>query len=258
MAILPPGTILQLMYLRERLAKIRPGRFIEIGPGAGNISSLLLSMGWQGTAYDLEPLTVAKIERRFSGEIASGRYKAKNQDWLKADQKELCDLVISCMVMEHFDERGERQFIDRARQCLKYGGQMISIVPGSPKHWGIEDEIAGHYRRYTADSARSLLSSAGWDVKHTAGLTFPLSNILFPLSNFLVHRSEALKLELSMLERTKKSGIRDVPMKTKFPRIFWLILNRWTMFPLHILQKIFRKSHRAMVIYVEATPPVLP
>jgi hypothetical protein len=33
MRILPPGTILQLMYLRERLINIQQRRFIEAGPG---------------------------------------------------------------------------------------------------------------------------------------------------------------------------------------------------------------------------------
>ena len=46
--VLPPGTILQLMYLRERLENIKPGRFIEIGPGSGEISGLLLDLGWTG------------------------------------------------------------------------------------------------------------------------------------------------------------------------------------------------------------------
>jgi 16S rRNA A1518/A1519 N6-dimethyltransferase RsmA/KsgA/DIM1 with predicted DNA glycosylase/AP lyase activity len=70
------------MYLRERLAHLPPGRFIEIGPGAGNISALLLSMGWGGVAYDLEPSTVAALEQRFAPEIRAGRYRAVNQDWV--------------------------------------------------------------------------------------------------------------------------------------------------------------------------------
>ncbi len=48
MRVLPPGTILQLMYLRERLRDINPGRFIEIGPGSGEVTSVLLELGWGG------------------------------------------------------------------------------------------------------------------------------------------------------------------------------------------------------------------
>lgn len=254
MAILPPGTLLQLMYLKERLQGLRPGHFVEIGPGAGHLSALLLSFGWSGVAYDLEPSTVSAVVERFEGEISAGRFRVVNENWLAVRDAERFDLVLSCMVMEHFDDAGERAFIDRAESSLVPGGMMIAIVPGSPSHWGIEDEIAGHYRRYTADSASALLSAAGWRVKHTAGLTFPISNMLLPLSNFLVRRSEARKLSLSMVERTKQSGIRDVPMKTTFPPVLRLLLNERTMFLPHLVQKVFRGSKRAMVLYIEATP----
>ncbi|OUL88689.1 class I SAM-dependent methyltransferase [Paraburkholderia hospita] len=254
MATLPPGTLLQLMYLKERLRAVPPGRFVEIGPGAGHISALLLSLGWHGVAYDLEPSTIDALNRRFPAETADGRYVAVNGDWLNATENEKVDLVVSCMVLEHLDDAGEKAFVDQAHRSLSSNGRMITIVPGSQEHWGIEDEIAGHYRRYTADSASALFDGADWHVNHTAGLTFPISNMLFPLSNFLVRRSEAKKLTLSMVERTKKSGIRDVPMKTNFPNIFGLLLNERAMYPLHLLQKAFRSSSRAMVLYVETVP----
>jgi SAM-dependent methyltransferase len=255
MIILPPGTLLQLMYLKERLRAVKPGRFLEIGPGAGHASSLLLSLGWRGTAYDLERSTIATLERRFAGEIATGRYSVAIGDWLEMKCDEQFDLVFSCMVMEHLDAKGELLFIDRARRNLRGEGQMVAIVPASPQHWGIEDEIAGHYRRYTAKSMMALLNTGGWRVTHSAGLTFPISNVLFSLSNFLVRRSEAGKMSLNMVERTKRSGIRDVPMKTTFPSVFALLLNERMMYPLHLLQKAFRQSKSAMVLYVEAAPP---
>ncbi len=135
---------------------------------------------------------------------------------------------------------------------------MISLVPARPAHGGIEDEIAGHYRRYTTASATRLLETAGWRIDHIAGLTFPVSNALLPLSNFLVRRGEAHKLSLAMLERTKQSGIRDVRMKTKFPSIAGLLLNEHMIYPFHLLQKLFRHSPRAMVLYVEAQPESRP
>ncbi|MFM0011362.1 class I SAM-dependent methyltransferase [Paraburkholderia sediminicola] len=254
MAILPPGTLLQLMYLRERLSQLPAGRFIEVGPGAGHTSALLLSLGWQGEAYDLEQSTVETLQRRFAREIESGKYRVVHGDWLASSQSVQSDLVISCMVMEHFDDEAQQRFLSFTRSVLKPAGVMISIVPGSPDHWGIEDDIAGHVRRYTRDSAVDLFTRAGWVVRHTAGLTFPISNILLPLSNFLVRRSEARKLSLSMLERTKQSGIRDVPMKTTFPRFLGLFLNERAMYPLHVLQKWKCTSDAALVLYIEATP----
>jgi SAM-dependent methyltransferase len=242
------------MYLRERIKKMRPGRFVEIGPGAGHVTALLLDAGWTGVAYDLEASTVSAVIKRFSKEIESGRFHAETRNWLSVNVDEQVDLVISCMVMEHFDDEGERAFIDAAKSCLVPSGLMVALVPASLDHWGIEDEIAGHFRRYSYATVRTKFESLGWQVRHLAGLTFPISNMLFPVSNYLVRKSEARKLSLSMVERTKQSGIRDVPMKTNFPSVFGLLLNETTMIPLHWVQKLFLRSNKAMVLYIEATP----
>ncbi|PNG40353.1 hypothetical protein A1354_14090 [Pseudomonas asplenii] len=250
MDVLPPGSILQLMYLKERLSGLKPGKFIEIGAGAGHVSHLLLSLGWHGRAYDLSTTTAETLRRRFADQIAGGSYDVVVGDWLTSPT-EPCDLVISCMVMEHFDDEGQRSFICHGRNCLTADGTLIAIVPGSPAHWGIEDEIAGHYRRYSREAAVSVFGKEGMDVVHIAGLTYPVSNILFPLSNYIVKRSESRKLSLSMVDRTKQSGIRGVPMKTTFPKFLGLLLNEKVMYPLHIIQKAFGQSERAMVLYCE-------
>jgi SAM-dependent methyltransferase len=252
MDILPPGTLLQLLYLEERLKGVVPGHFVEVGPGKGAISSLLLSKGWTGAAYDLESATTTFLSRRFASEIESQRYTIINRDWLTESTEGSCDLVISCMVMEHLDSDQEGQFVKQALAVLKPGGMLMCLVPGSPEHWGIEDDIAGHIRRYTRRDIRNLLAKDNWDIVDIAGLTWPISNWLLPVSNWLVRRSESNKLALSLHERTKQSGNRDVAMKTRFPVLLGLILNKISIYPLHILQKLFRKSENALVLYFEA------
>lgn len=191
MAVLPPGTLLQLMYLRERLRHINPGQFVEIGPGSGEITQLLLDQGWVGQSYDLEAVTIERLKIRFANEIKQGKYRADNVDYLSQLQHpESADLVISCMVMEHLDDVSESAFMRRSSEVLKFDGLMIGLVPGSPTHWGIEDDIAGHCRRYTRDKIQSLMANTGWSIGHLVGLTFPVSNLLLPVSNFLVNRSE--------------------------------------------------------------------
>ena len=257
MVVLPPGTLLQLMYLDERLKGISPGRFIEIGPGSGEITNRLLRAGWTGTVYDLSDETVAKLKQRFDSEIISGRLAVVLGDFLKSpplcQQEDRVDVIISCMVMEHLDNEAERRFMEHSKTRLKAGGRMIGLVPASPSHWGIEDDIAGHCRRYSKDSLSSLFRATGWSLGYVAGLTYPVSNMLLPLSNFLVRRHEANKLSLTSLERTKDSGRRNVRFKTHFPSILKLLLNEQTMLPLYWVQKLFSNSDRALVIYFEAT-----
>lgn len=254
MLVLPPGTLLQLMYLRERISKIPAGRFIEVGPGSGEITRLLLDYEWFGCSYDLEAKTIASLRERFAKEIVEQRFTAINDDFLSSSTHEKVDLVISCMVMEHLDDDIQNDFMKISAKHLKKGGIMIALVPSSPSHWGIEDDIAGHYRRYTKHSIETLTSVSGWKLMHIAGLTFPISNFLLPISNFLVNRNERSNLKLSTLDRTKLSGRRQVKFKTFFPSIFGLLLNKYTLSPMYILQKLFSKSEHALVLYFEAQP----
>jgi len=252
MSILPPGTLLQLMYLRERLQLRKPGRFIEIGPGSGEITNLLLELGWKGESYDLEGYTVTALKSRFANQITEKSYIPINADFLLAAIPEgKADLVISSMVMEHLEDNIQNDFLSKAANCLKHDGVIINLVPASPAHWGIEDDIAGHYRRYTKENISELASTIDWKLVHISGLTFPVSNILLPVSNFLVNRSERSKLTLSALERTKQSGRRNVKFKTHLPYFFKIMINKYTLFPLHLMQKFFGKSKRSLVIYFE-------
>jgi hypothetical protein len=158
------------------------------------------------------------------------------------------------MVMQHLDNDAESAFMQRSAQWLKPQGLMIGLVPGSPAHWGIEDDIAGHCRRYTRPAVSELAKKTGWAVDHLAGLTYPLSNMLLSLSNYLVRKSEAEKLRLSELEKTKQSGRRNVKYKTHLPSALGWFVNRYTLFPLYLMQKLFRHSESALVLYFEARP----
>jgi SAM-dependent methyltransferase len=256
MSVLPPGTLLQLMYLRKRIRQVPPGRFIEIGPGSGEITKLLLDNGWSGCSFDLEARTIEMLKNRFAKEIAEQRFIPINENYLSsaAQLSEKVDLVISSMVMEHLEDDEVSAFMQISAYHLNNEGIMIGIVPASPAHWGIEDDIAGHCRRYTRSAIETLAAVSNWKLQHIAGLTFPISNLLLPVSNFLVNRSERSKLGLSALERTKQSGRRQVKFKTHFPSVLRIFLNEYALFPLYLLQKLFSKSERALVIYFEVKP----
>ncbi|MBM4200308.1 MAG: class I SAM-dependent methyltransferase, partial [Gammaproteobacteria bacterium] len=252
MVALPPGVILQLLYLKERLATLTPGQFIEIGPGRGDISRVLLDLGWRGVGFEIEEETVSELSNRFGAEVSAGRYDVVRSDWLESSVNVKVDLVISCMVIEHLDEPRERAFLAQAAKVLKTGGMMIGLVPASPAAWGIEDDVAGHFRRYTRPSLKRLITENGWHCTHMAGLTFPVSNLLLPFSNWLVNRHERAKLSLTVAERTKLSGHRRVMAKTHFPPSAALLLNEPVFRPLHWLQKRYLNSDRALVLYFEA------
>lgn len=253
MTVEAPGTILQRLYVRERLRGRRPGRFVEVGVGTGGLSRELLRLGWNGEGWDLSAEAIARSTQTNADAIAEGRYGVRLGDWLE-EADGTADIVVSSMVIEHLAEEREARYFERCRAVLAPMGLAVLLVPASPRHWGIEDEIAGHKRRYTRDGLSARLNELGFRVDHLAGLTYPVSNLLLPVSNALVRRAEGHKQELSEEERTRQSGTRDVAFKTTFPRLAAVVLNERALYPLHLAQKAASRSKRALVLYAEATP----
>lgn len=253
---LPPGTILQCMYLKDRLRLLKPGRFVEIGCGQGFITEILLQAGWSGVAYDLNDDSLKIAHRRNAQAVASKKLVFKNLDWLQEINDDKVDLVISSLVLEHMDDKAEALYVQKCKTSLACGGKAVLFVPNSPAHWGIEDEIAGHYRRYTADSISQLFGAFGLNCIHTAALTYPISNWLLPIGNRLVKKAEEAKLAQSMTSRTVQSSNRKVAFKTSFPNVLGLILNETTMRPFHELQKANIHRDDALILYAEFGLPV--
>lgn len=252
--VLAPGTILQRIYLKERLKTIKPGTFIEVGTGIGMLSQLLCSYGWQGIGYDLNKSSIEKNRKRNQTYIDLKKYDTRNEDWLSAKPEQPVDLIISSMVLEHLNPAEEKMYFEKCKSWLNQNGRAIILVPSSMKHWGIEDEIAGHFRRYTFQDLKTLAKELDWSVIKMSGLTYPISNLLNPVSDWLVRRSESNKLKLNMKERTKQSGNRNVLFKTKFPSVFKLLLNEIVLYPLHLLQKLFSNNPNCLIIYFECSP----
>jgi SAM-dependent methyltransferase len=253
----PPGTILQGMYLKERLRRLKPGRFLEVGCGSGWVSEILLGQGWTGAGIDLNAPSLARAEATNRAFVRDGRYRTRHTDFLEADpwlDHARFDLIISCMVVEHMDDACESAYFRRCRQLLAPDGLLITIVPGSEPHWGIEDEIAGHFRRYTQDSLARRLAQESWDVVHLSGLTFPLSNLLLGMSNVLVWYAERGQRSRSMRERTMASGDRSVFLKTTIPEVFGIFLNEWILYPWHLAQKWSCRHPSCLVLYAESRP----
>lgn len=252
LAGLPPGSILQLLHFERRIKLLEVGKFVEVGPGAGDITAILLELGWVGRLYDLNQKTIDKLRERFTSFVDNGALTLVCGDFVKTGlEGGWADLFVSCMVLEHIPKSYVNTFLDRAIFSTNDEALLITIVPGSPSHWGIEDEIAGHVERYTFESLASELKACGIETTYRAGLTYPLSNLLLPLSNYLVQRSESHKRRLSLKKRTSLSGNRNVLFKTHFPKVVSLLLNKTTLKPFDWLQKKFRNSRSSLVIYHE-------
>jgi hypothetical protein len=252
MDLLPPGTILQLTFLQKRLLKLNLNSFIEVGPGSGNVTKLMLDFGMSGTVFEISPESILILEKRFQKEILEKRLMINSSSFLDFVEDTKVDLLISSMVLEHLSPVEEQRFVMQSEKYLSGNGVFIALVPANMMFWGIEDEIAGHFRRYSRDSLSSLFVKSNFQVSKIFGLTFPLSNMLLPLSNYLVKRSEKDKLEIDLRARTLASGHRDIVFKTRFPNILGIFLNKLFLSPFYLMQIIFERNQNSLVLYIEA------
>lgn len=251
---LPPGNILQELYLIERLKKLSHAskKFLEIGSGNGYISNIFLSFGWNGMGIDLNERACEKNKIINLNYVISGKYNIVKGDFLEIEINDKFDVIIFYMVIEHISDDLLKLFMSKVIFLLKAGGTIILQVPSNMKFWSIEDEIAGHIKRYELSDILNLASSHNLKIKHLAALNYPLSNWLLNLSNFIVRKKEIGKIELSQKERTIYTGNREIMMKTQFPKIFNIILNPIVLYPFHIIQKLFKNKYdKSLVFYVE-------
>ncbi len=251
MSGLAPGSILQRMYLKERLNSFNPKTFCEIGSGNGILAKLFLSRGMKGVGYDLNAGACANNNELNLDSIASGNYNVYNENFLSSTSKNKYDLIISCMVIEHLDEETVNNYFEYCKNALSENGRILVLVPSSMRHWGIEDEIAGHFKRYEFEDFNTIAEKHNLQILNVAGLTYPISNWLLGLSNYVVKKNEGHKKNISMQEQTVESGNRKVKYKTDFPAYFGLIFNSLTLLPFHVLQKINKKNSNSLVMYCE-------
>ena len=251
MSDIAPGSILQRMYFSQRVKGRSFKSFCEVGSGNGILSNLLLKKGLTGMAYDLNASACENNRSLNEQFILENKYVVRNEDFLENNYQEKFDLIFSCMVIEHLTDEELSAYIAKCKKSLSPRGIMAFFVPASMKYWGIEDEIAGHVKRYEFNDFNILAERNGCEIIDVCGLTYPVSNWLFKMSNWLIAKNESHKKGLNIKDRTVLSGNRGVKFKTVFPFYFRLILNPVVLFPFYILQRLFRNNQNSMVIYCE-------
>ncbi|MDP9052841.1 MAG: bifunctional glycosyltransferase/class I SAM-dependent methyltransferase [Acidobacteriota bacterium] len=72
------------------------------------------------------------------------------------------DTAVCLNVLEHIEN--EASALLAIRGVLRPGGRLILLVPNDPAAYGTIDREIGHFRRYTAQSLRDVLTGAGYTV----------------------------------------------------------------------------------------------
>ncbi len=244
----PPGTFCTQEALRDALAGCAGGTFLEVGCGGGNLSKLLCDAGYTGVGIDFSARATELAGALLAPDIAAGRYRliAGELRDLPADFAKV-DVAISFMVMEHVED--DVGFIRDIAHHVKPGGRVILGVPGRRDRWSLEDETVGHFRRYDRGDLDAVMEQAGLGEVSIWSVGVPTINLLFRASLWTIARAgEAAKKSQSRREQTETSGIREIPWKTVFPSWVRLILNRATLYPLFVIQRLFYRTSLGLVM----------
>ena len=244
----PPGSWCQYEAVMEMMGHAGGKTFLEVGCGPGSLSLRLCRKGWLGVGIDFSPDAIAQARDNLSPYIQDGRYRLISGDLFTIDLgEEKFDVGLSMMVMEHVTNHVD--FVERIVRSIKPGGHVIIGVPGRRDRWGIEDETVGHLRRYDRGDLQETLTSAGLTDVTVWSVAVPVANLLFHFGNFFIRNSsEIQKVKQSAHEQTEASGIREIPWKTVFPSPFKLLLNRTTLYPLFVLQRLFYSSNLGLTM----------
>ncbi|HEY1304100.1 MAG TPA: class I SAM-dependent methyltransferase [Vicinamibacterales bacterium] len=244
----PPGQWCYYEAVFEAIEKCGGRSFIEVGIGAGVLSQPLCQQGFTGLGVDFSSEAIEIARRTMTEHMQAGRYELVEDDIFNVRPNgRRYSLGLSMMVMEHVaDDVG---FVRQITEFVEPNGHVIVAVPGRRDRWGIEDETVGHLRRYDRNDLERVLLEAGLTDTTVWSVAVPVGNLFFRLSNLTVRASgEVNKRILSKEDQTKSSGIREIPFKTVFPAWFRLLLNRRTLYPLFVTQRLFYRTNLGLVM----------
>ena len=82
-------------------------------------------------------------------------------------------------MIEHIED--DRKFLQEMYGLMQPEGRVYITVPAYQSLWSLDDEVSGHFRRYTARSLGQVLEESGFKVLYTTYLFrfLPLPVFLF-------------------------------------------------------------------------------
>ncbi len=144
------------LFAREinRLGLDRTARVLDIGTSTGTNLRMLRDLGF----VNVEGLDPSESARQWCldknlGEVTQGDVRQMPFD------NGTFDLVLATDVLEHVDE--DDVAVKEITRVLKPGGRALVTVPTFKLLWGIQDDLAHHYRRYRKGQLLALLKQGG-------------------------------------------------------------------------------------------------
>ena len=125
-------------------------RILDYGCGSGFLVGKLQAIGLDASGVDVSDEAIrVGIGRGVKNLYSLDRVRSHFDD-------NSFDLVMALDVIEHI--KNDKEAIDELSRVLKPNGHLIIMVPAYQWMWGVQDDVAHHFRRY---SMGSILKLAG-------------------------------------------------------------------------------------------------
>lgn len=174
-----PSYILRQRIILHLLRRYKPGRFLEIGCGRGDLLPYLARLGFEGVGLEISR-AVLPLARKAISPYEHKLSIVADEEVLKT---QLFQFVFAFEVLEHI--RDDAAALVNWRNWLAPGGRLIITVPAHMKSWTASDDAVGHYRRYERESLCRLLGDSGYIVDVFWSYGFPLTAFTRPLRSLL-------------------------------------------------------------------------
>lgn len=146
------------------------GSVLELGPGPGAMTRVLLARGYRVTVVENDPEAL-KVLQTLGVEVISANLDGA--DWLNALAGRRFDVVLACDVLEHL--RTPEDVLQRLSDCVAPMGRLVISVPNiayagvvaAMRHGIFDYSDKGqldrtHVRFFTKRSLEKVLLECGW------------------------------------------------------------------------------------------------
>lgn len=138
-----------------------PGAVFDIGGGNGFVAKAIQDAGLEVTLVEPGPAGARNALRRGVSSVVCATLEDARFLPESMPAIGLFDVV------EHMHD--DREFLQRVRAQLPSDGRLYLTVPAYQALWSQEDIDAGHHRRYSQESLRSVLVASGFAVDFLTG-----------------------------------------------------------------------------------------
>ena len=191
------------------------GPIFDVGGGNGVVAANLKALGWSVVLVEPGDVGCRNAKARGLEDIVQTTFEGA------AFHNRVLPAAGLFDVIEHIDD--DVGFLRTIGSKLVPGGRIYATVPASPWLWSVDDEEAGHFRRYRKRDLVSALQSAGFRVSFVSHLFAPLPLGIFLLRS-LPYRIKLLR-EVSG-SRTKREHMPGGPFQWILTRILRIELRR--------------------------------